>query len=127
MIDRRDERLYEPERRVIDEQLALDCTIYGHCPVQADGKLQGYPLYFRARWNAWSFHISLNPNVDGSCVDEGKEPGFCGDGEFQGFVLWGDYGDDFAEAGWMWYADAERIIRDSAAQFREAMQTRMSS
>lgn len=108
--------LFEPERHVQDATLQLDCTIYGRGPVQADGRLIGHPLYFRARHSGWSFTLCVNADVDPSALMEGSTSGFFDDGEFRGYVLFGDYGTDH-EASHMPYAEAERVIRACAEQF----------
>lgn len=108
--------LFEPERHVQDATLQLDCTIYGRGPVQADGRLIGHPLYFRARHSGWSFTLCVNADVDPSALMEGRTSGFFDDGEFRGYVLFGDYGTDH-DASYMPYAEAERIIRACAEQF----------
>lgn len=108
--------LFEPKRHVLDATLQLDCTIYGRGPVQADGRLIGHPLYFRARHAGWSFTLCVNADVDPSALMEGGAPGFFDDGEFRGYVLFGDYGTDH-DASYMPYAEAERIIRACAEQF----------
>ena len=33
----------------------------GYCPVQADGRVDGVPFYFRARGNAWSMSVGQKP------------------------------------------------------------------
>lgn len=47
-----------------DLNLQMDLTNHGFCPVQVEGTVNGHPFYFRARWDEWSFSISLNPDVD---------------------------------------------------------------
>jgi hypothetical protein len=108
--------IYEPERHVRDAALGLDCRIYGHAPVQADGRLCGHPLYFRARWRGWSFTLCTNADIDAAALVEGSEPGFFRNGELEGFALWGHYGSD-TEASYMPYTVAERLIRECAARF----------
>ena len=108
--------LFEPEKHVQDATLQLDCTIYGRGPVQADGRLIGHPLYFRARHSGWSFTLCVNADVDPSALMEGSTSGFFDDGEFRGYVLFGDYGTDH-DASHMPYAEAERVIRACAEQF----------
>lgn len=39
-----------------DPGLVID-WIAGHCPVQAEGSVDGVPLYFRARGDRWSLSI----------------------------------------------------------------------
>lgn len=36
----------------------------GHCPVQAEGTIDGFPFYFRARWDAWSLRVAAEKNGD---------------------------------------------------------------
>ena len=35
--------------------------IGGNCPVQAEGRIDGLPLYFRARSSHWSLGIGGDP------------------------------------------------------------------
>jgi hypothetical protein len=109
----------EPERHVHDAALGLECHIYGHAPVQADGRLAGRPLYFRARWSGWTFTLCTSADIEPAGMIEGDEPGFFRDGELEGFALWGDYGVS-TEASYMPYAEAERIIRECAARYLAA-------
>jgi hypothetical protein len=110
------EKSYEPERHVLIEALGLECHIYGQAPVQADGRLAGHPLYFRARHDFWTFTLCTNADVDPSCLRPGDETGFFRDGEFEGFELTGDYGSPH-EASFMPYAEAERLIRECASRY----------
>lgn len=110
------EMIFESARQVRDSTLQLDCKIYGLGPVQADGRLIGHPLCFRARHAGWSFTLCVNADVDPSALMEGRTSGFFDDGEFRGYVLFGDYGTDH-DASDMPYAEAERIIRACAEQF----------
>ena len=108
--------IYEPERHVSDAALGLECHIYGHAPVQADGRLAGHPFYFRARWSGWTFTLCTNADIEPAAMDEGDKPGFFRNGEFEGFALWGEYGSQ-TEASYMPYAVAERLIRECVAQY----------
>lgn len=36
----------------------------GNCPVQAEGSINGYPFYFRARGGTWSVRVSRNKACD---------------------------------------------------------------
>ena len=36
----------------------------GLCPVQAEGKINGLPFYFRSRGNNWSLSIAATPDGD---------------------------------------------------------------
>lgn len=69
------------EFEIID--LNLRGKIYGSAPVQADGTINGFPFYFRARWDGWSFAISENPQVDPVDIqmeETGKEHGYFAEG-----------------------------------------------
>jgi hypothetical protein len=111
---------HEPERDIRDESLGLECRLYGFAPVQADGRVLGHRLYFRARWAGWNFIVCTSADIDPSTLDEGRAAGFFVRGEYRGFSLSGDYGTQ-AEASLMPYDVAERIIRDCAARFAAAV------
>jgi hypothetical protein len=36
----------------------------GQCPVQAEGKINGLPFYFRSRGMSWSLSIAATPDGD---------------------------------------------------------------
>jgi hypothetical protein len=36
----------------------------GTCPVQAEGKINGLPFYFRSRGGSWSLSIAATPDGD---------------------------------------------------------------
>lgn len=36
----------------------------GFCPVQAEGKINGLPFYFRSRGGSWSLSIAATPDGD---------------------------------------------------------------
>ncbi|OQP40992.1 hypothetical protein A4H97_15440 [Niastella yeongjuensis] len=66
-----------------NNDLNLKGKIYGSAPVQSDGTINGFPFYFRARWDEWSFAISENPDispVDIQLIDAGKEYGYFAEG-----------------------------------------------
>lgn len=55
----------------------IDITrIYGYCPVQADGFVNGLPFYFHARFDRWVFAIASAPDVDPVQTAIGNAPGF---------------------------------------------------
>ncbi len=64
----------------------------GQCPVQAEGKINGVPFYFRARGEHWSLSIGPNP------VWHYSEA----------------YGDGPYDAGWMGHEEARQFIDKSA-------------
>ena len=33
-------------------------SIGGYCPCQADGIMDGFPFYFRARWDGWTLSVA---------------------------------------------------------------------
>lgn len=50
--------------------------LYGFCPVQADGMVDGLPFYFHARFNRWVFAVASSQHGDPVRVAAGIEPGF---------------------------------------------------
>lgn len=72
----------------------------GHCPVQAEGTIDGVPFYFRARGQSWQLEVGY---------DSQTQP------------LWEYYepwGQGPHAAGWMDRTEAERLIRKAAALWR---------
>src|SRR5688572_3651548 len=72
----------------------------GNCPVQAEGRIDGKPFYFRARGMSWSLEIGAEPV---------RNP------------EWGyreDWGDTMFAAGWMDESEAMRLIEKGAELFR---------
>ena len=43
---------------------AVELSISGNCPVQAEGKIGNLPFYFRARHDGWQFYIAAKPDGD---------------------------------------------------------------
>lgn len=84
-------------------------SLWGNCPVQAEGQIGPHPFYFRARHEAWSFGLSEDPAVDGSDVYVTTE---------SQFVAEGDYGTTPFAAGYMPEADAITLIQRSAEEYR---------
>lgn len=77
-------------------------SIGGNCPVQAEGTINGWPFYFRARGEHWSLSVA--------------EPGF----EACGEEVWDyeeEYGDGPYAAGWMEVDEAHGFIAKAAALF----------
>ncbi len=73
-------------------------TIGGNCPVQAEGQIDGFVFYFRARGRAWSVEI----------YDGGDEP----------WVTTQFYSDEPYAAGWMSEDEARAFIETAARWFR---------
>ena len=64
-------------------ELKLRGKIYGSGPVQAEGTINGFPFYFRARHDTWTFAISENPEIDPvdiQIIETGKRYGFFAEG-----------------------------------------------
>jgi hypothetical protein len=74
-------------------------------PVQAEGMVCGYPFYFRARYEHWTFSVSEHAGVDP--VDRDAEES----GRRYGFFREGRYGTESFAASWMSREDAEAIIK----------------
>ena len=36
----------------------------GYCPVQAEGTVDGFPFYFRSRYDTWTVYIATNKDSD---------------------------------------------------------------
>jgi hypothetical protein len=99
----------------------LTCRIYGQAPVQADGKVNRHPLYFRARHSTWQFTVCISHNVDASAIwpVEDKPGFFIDDDGYRGYYISGDYGQE-NEASFMRYDKVEEIIRACVARFLAA-------
>jgi len=72
----------------------------GNCPVQAEGRVDGVPFYFRARGSHWKLHIGEDP---------------------LGRDSW-SYGEDYGtwpEAGWMTEDEARAFIEKAVAIYRK--------
>ena len=81
----------------------------GYCPVQAEGLLNKWPFYFRARWQGWSFE--LKPRTFTTSFNETttlRHP-------FSG--CHGSWGEDEYSAGSMPFETAERLMHACALAF----------
>ena len=72
-------------------------TIGGNCPVQAEGLIDGFGFYFRARGQQWSMEIY--------------------DGTEGGWYYTEPYGEVQYEAGWMEMEEAREFIQQAAERF----------
>lgn len=72
----------------------------GGCPVQGEGKVDEYDIYFRARGDRWSFNIGTGVKVYGI-------PDGVGELVFSSTGKWGENYD----AGWMPWFSAYLICR----------------
>ena len=50
--------------------------LWGQCPVQAFGTVNGLPFYFHARFDKWTFAISASTDIDPVQVAIENAPGF---------------------------------------------------
>lgn len=57
--------------------------LYGNCPVQAEGIINGLPFYFRARWDRWTLGIGGDPIMAPvwSCEEDCPDAGWMEDEE----------------------------------------------
>ena len=78
--------------------------IYGQCPVQADGTIDGLPFYFRARGDKWSFSVApvgIDPVVHADWFHHAD------------YDEQGPFG-----AGWMSHDEARGFIQEAAILYR---------
>lgn len=80
-------------------------SIYGNCPVQAEGDIDGKRFYFRARGERWSFGVGDNDDeaIDGKLFEH-VEP----------YAV----GEKFA-AGWMEESEARTLIERAVKLYEE--------
>lgn len=87
----------EEAKMDIDDGIEID-WLAGNCPVQAEGRIDGKPFYFRARGVAWRLEIR---------------------NEHQPEWAYGEpYGEEPFAAGWMDVAEAKTFIRKAAELYR---------
>ena len=76
--------------------------LYGNCPVQGDGRIDGVPFYFRARGDRWSLSIGADP---------------------LGNPAWRHvrrYGSGF-DAGWMSDDEARSLLEQALARYEAGL------
>lgn len=82
----------------------LEITLLGgSCPVQAEGRIDGEPFYFRARGSHWSLSIG------------GEDPVMTPDWYHEE-----PYGQGPFDAGWMNRDEAQAFIEKGAKLYRKA-------
>jgi len=91
---------------VPDLQLRGSFTCHA-APVQAEGTVAQHAFYFRARHEAWSFAVSLSPNVDPADIYSPD----------QGFYREASYGSSEFAASYMPFEEARQIVIDCARDF----------
>jgi hypothetical protein len=88
-------------KKLEDEVSGLVTTgVYGNCPVQADGTIDGTPFYFRARGSKWALSVGEDP-LSSSAWRHIE-----------------DYGEDQFSAGWMTEDEAITFIKKAVDIFR---------
>jgi len=93
----------------LNEQ-GIDGYVEGQCPVQGCGTVDGYPWYFRARWESWSMEIADDKTVDCECL---PLVGY----SCSGWVVEEDWGAKY-EAGYMEEFVAYEFIKKVVELFR---------
>lgn len=85
--------------------------IGGSCPVQAEGTIDGFPFYFRARGEHWSLSIASG---------EDKDPVFPKDG----FTHRERYGNEPFAAGYITNEEAIGFIEKASEVFHAKLEAR---
>ncbi len=85
-------------------------SLGGHCPVQAEGFVDGFPFYFRARGNHWSMTIANRVDFPQEDLYHG-----CPDA----WYYEEKYGEGPFDAGWMELSEANRFIRKAVKLYRK--------
>jgi hypothetical protein len=71
--------------RLENPELNLSGAIYGTAPVQAEGTINGFLFYFRARHDQWTFAVSEYPEIDPvdiQTTETGKQHGYFASGQY---------------------------------------------
>ncbi|WP_422383842.1 hypothetical protein [Roseibium album] len=93
--------------------------IRGNCPVQAVGKIDGEPFYFRARDDEWSLSIGSEVKDTGKLSIHGKD--------VVGNPKW-EYVEPFGtsqfDAGWMEEETALLMIKKGAELWRCSLESK---
>lgn len=87
----------------------------GNCPVQAVGKIDGEPFYFRARGEFWSLSIGSEEEDNGKTGVHGRDVVGSPSWEYEE-----DYGDGPYDAGWMKEDVARQMIEKAAKIWRDS-------
>jgi hypothetical protein len=92
---------------VCDVDLGLDIEFSGACPIQGEGTLRGYNVYYRSRGAGWQFSVAIAPGGE--------------DGDALRHDAW-EYAEDpyfWPEGGWVAAHVSERCIRKAALLWLE--------
>lgn len=93
--------------------------LWGQCPVQAFGFVNGRPFYFRARFDEWRFSVAPTLGGDPVKVQAGIAPGFS---------LIRRYGRPKGiDAGWMSHTKAQQCIHFAVQQYMQEQTLRKES
>lgn len=92
-----------------DSGILMECTCSA-CPMQLEGTVDGFPAYFRARGEHYTFDIALS---GGDAVSQSLSDS---EGELSVYERWGD--EPYA-AGWMSEEEARALIAKHVAHWRE--------
>jgi hypothetical protein len=92
--------------------LNLSGNIYGAAPIQAEGTVNGFKFYFRARHDEWTFSISEHAEIDPVDIQ------FPETGKKYGYFAEDKYGTEFdSKASYMEYDIAKEIIQRCSADY----------
>ena len=87
--------------------------VYGACPVQGEGSVEGRSFYFRARHGRWEFEVSGASWIpdEGQCYQRDLPA------TWYDHLQYSNEGPD-PDDGWMKHSEAWRIIRENIEAFR---------
>ena len=98
--------------QIVNAKLGLKGILYGLAPVQAEGTINEFLFYFRARHDEWTFAVSENPEIDPVDIqfpDSSKQ--YC-------FFAQGQYGLGFeSKASYMDNDTAIKIIENCVSDY----------
>ena len=98
--------------QIDNAELSLVGNIDGQAPVQAEGTVDGFLFYFRAKYDEWTFAISEHSEIDPVDIQ------FPETGEQYGYFAEGKYGTKFdSKASYMEYNVALEIIERCSADY----------
>ncbi len=118
--------------QVVESDYSFD--IYGHHPIQAEGRVLGHPFYFRAKYDFWDFTVVTShqhteeasycnaPEVTHGYFRIINKEGPQDKVEWEGYWIDGYYGEDY-DAGGMHHELAIDIIQRCITQFIEDEQS----
>ncbi|MBL0267941.1 MAG: hypothetical protein IPP99_04515 [Chitinophagaceae bacterium] len=100
--------------QIENAELNLSGKIYGVSPVQAEGTVNGFLFYFRARYDEWTFAISEHAEIDPVDIQLPES------GKQYGYFAVGKYGTEFDyKASYMEFDVALDIIQRCCAEYQQ--------